>query len=319
MTDKRQAMHRMLLGSVLPLSLVLLALAPLLLFRERLPDPIATHWGGGGRPNDSMSFSVLMAFELLFVGIPAIAIATLARREPIYRGEISLAAAVCSFVASVTAVVSWSVVRANLDVREWSQADTFGIAELGIALVAGIAVAVASLKLARLIEKDEVREPVVPELELAAGSRGIWIGTARSKWAIPIVIGFVGAGLALALNSQPGAGLFLFLLALPALPMTSIRLIADRHGIHMSYGAFGWPARRIPLADIRQASSVHVVPMQRGGWGYRGSLKLMGKASIVLRGGEGLQLNLVGDRVLTITVDDSEMGAGLINELISAP
>lgn len=319
MTDQRHNLHRIILGSVLPLSLLVLALVPLLLFRERLPEPIATHWAAGGRPNGSMSFNVLMGFQLLFVGIPATALATLGRREPVYRGEISLAAAVSSFAASLMAVVSWFVVSANLDVREWSQADTIGTAKLGIAFATGMAIAIVASKLARSIERDEVREPVVPRLGLAAGSRGIWIGTARSKWATPIVIGSVGAGLVLALNSNPGTGLFLLLPALAVFPWTSIRVIADRHGIHMSYGAFGWPAKRIPLADIRQASSVHVVPMQRGGWGYRGSLKLWGKASIVLRGGEGLQLNLVGDRVLTITVDDAEVGAGLINELISAP
>jgi hypothetical protein len=58
--------------------------------------------------------------------------------------------------------------------------------------------------------------------------------------------------------------------------------------------------------------------MEHGGWGYRGSLKLFGRAAVVLRGGEGLQLDLADDKVLTITVDNAEEGAGLLNDLVAS-
>jgi hypothetical protein len=44
----------------------------------------------------------------------------------------------------------------------------------------------------------------------------------------------------------------------------------------------------------------------------------MRRAAIVLRAGQGIRLELDGDRTLVITVDDAELGAGVINDLIAA-
>ena len=219
MNCRRDELYRAILGWVLPLSLVVITLLPLLIFRERLPDPIATHWGAGGEPNASMTFGFLVVFQALFVGIPAIVMAILARRAPVYRREITLAVGIASFVATVTAVVSWQVVGVNLDAVDWSQSGVIGWAHLGAALSIAAMLAVIASMLARSIETDAPQNPVTPHWDLAPGVRAVWVGTARSKWAAPVVIGLAGTGVALALSSNPGMGLFLFLIALPALPM----------------------------------------------------------------------------------------------------
>jgi hypothetical protein len=53
--------------------------------------------------------------------------------------------------------------------------------------------------------------------------------------------------------------------------------------------------------------------MQWGGWGYRGSLKLMKQAAVVLRAGPGLRLDMTGGRVFVVTIDDPGTAAALLN------
>jgi hypothetical protein len=46
--------------------------------------------------------------------------------------------------------------------------------------------------------------------------------------------------------------------------------------------------------------------MQMGGWGYRGSLKLLRQAAVVTRGGDALDVRLTGKRRFIVTVDSPE-------------
>jgi len=45
--DSKPNLQRTIIGIVLPAALVGLTILPLFLFQERLPDPLATHWGRG--------------------------------------------------------------------------------------------------------------------------------------------------------------------------------------------------------------------------------------------------------------------------------
>jgi hypothetical protein len=308
---------RIIVGVVMPVSLIALTLLPLFWFQERLPDPLATHWGTS-RPNGNMSFTFLVLFEFVFVTLPAAGMALAARRNPAYKGEISRTVAITAFVATMIAIVSWEIVAANLDVAVWSEARMVGFTDIGILVAGALAVAFFGAFVARSLEIAERPKTVNPSAGLAPGARAIWVGTARSRWALPMLVVFGGIGIVNLVNQQAIGALLFALVALLAVPFTSIRVTADRHGVEILYGAVGWPKQTIPLADIRRASAVDVVPMERGGWGYRGTLRLFGRAAIVLRGGDGLALELAGDRKLTITVDDAIDGAGLINDLVGA-
>ncbi len=61
------------------------------------------------------------------------------------------------------------------------------------------------------------------------------------------------------------------------------------------------------------ASVIDVRPMQWGGWGYRGSLKLMRKAAVVHRAGPGIRLDLTDGRVFVVTLDNPEVPVALLN------
>ena len=316
MTEQGRSLIRMLISIILPVALIALTVLPLFIYQERLPDPLATHWGTNA-PNGSMSFRFLLVFELIFVGVPALAMTRAAQRDPASRGEISIPVAIMMFVATMMAAISWSIVVANLDVPVWTEARLVSFNEIGWVMGIAVIAAAAVWWLARYLESATPPESVIPGSGNTPGASASWTGKAHSLWAIPLLVILLGFGIAAIINQRPVIGLLLCMVSLIVLPFSSIRVTVDRDGIHWAYGSLGWPARTMPLADISRAAVVDVVPLKHGGWGYRGSLKLLGRAAIVLRGGEGIELQFTNNKVLTITVDDASRGAGLINDLLA--
>ncbi len=88
-------------------------------------------------------------------------------------------------------------------------------------------------------------------------------------------------------------------------------------GVVIRWGAWGLPTQRISLERIAAARVIEVRPTEWGGWGYRGSLRLFGKAAIVMRRGPGVRLDLRDGTVFAANVRDPEIAAGLVNDLIS--
>jgi hypothetical protein len=143
------------------------------------------------------------------------------------------------------------------------------------------------------------------------------MSSARAAWAIYLAVG----GLAVAaIISQINVtvALAVMLSGLVGLFFTSIRMTVDRNGVRIAYGLFRWPVQRVKLAEIQKATALQVEPMAWGGWGYRGSLRLTRRAAVVLRRGEGMKLELSGDRVFATTIDHAAEGAGVLNDLVAA-
>ena len=72
------------------------------------------------------------------------------------------------------------------------------------------------------------------------------------------------------------------------------------------YGVGGLVRQSFDADQITSASAREFSLLQMGGWGYRGSLKLMRRAALVTRRGEALELLLSGDRRFIVTVDKPE-------------
>jgi hypothetical protein len=97
-----------------------------------------------------------------------------------------------------------------------------------------------------------------------------------------------------------------------------LRVNVDRHGLRVVYGHLGVVRQLIPLHKIERATAVEVRPMTHGGWGYRGSLILFGKATVLVRGGEAIEVTQRNGRRFIVTVDDAATGAALLNALASS-
>jgi hypothetical protein len=98
--------------------------------------------------------------------------------------------------------------------------------------------------------------------------------------------------------------------------LSKIRVSINERALTIHYGHLGWVRQRVPLARIARASAFELEPLSHGGWGYRGSLKLRGRAAVVVRSGSALRLELRDAKQLCITVDDAETGAALLNGFV---
>jgi hypothetical protein len=159
-------------------------------------------------------------------------------------------------------------------------------------------------------------------LPLAAGERAYWSGAAHNRWFLLIVVGMlIESGVfSLILAKSPAASrtvLLIHLLVLPLLELFSkIRVSVAERGLTIHYGHLGWIRQRVPLARIARASAFELEPLAHGGWGYRGSLKWRGRAAVVVRSGSALRLELRDGTQLSVTVNDAETAASLLNGFV---
>src|SRR5205814_476533 len=112
----------------------------------------------------------------------------------------------------------------------------------------------------------------------------------------------------------PVAGVVLVLAGVGLMEFCSVQVTAGAGGVRVR-GPLGWPRVVIPLARVESAERITVQPMQWGGWGYRGSLRLFRRAAWVVRRGDGLKLNLRDGKVFVVTVDGASEAAAVVNGL----
>jgi hypothetical protein len=105
------------------------------------------------------------------------------------------------------------------------------------------------------------------------------------------------------------AAMFLLILG-----FSYISVVVGPTGVTIRSGALGWPRRHIPLDRISAARVVSIDPVAYGGWGWR---VRPGLSAVIVRGGNGLELDLNTGARSVVSVDDAEQAAGLINDLLA--
>jgi hypothetical protein len=98
--------------------------------------------------------------------------------------------------------------------------------------------------------------------------------------------------------------LLLFLLALRIV----VQVVSSPEGpyLRVAYGPGGLVRQVFPVKAIVSASVEDVSFLHSGGWGYRGSLVVVRRATLATRRGAALQLVLSRGRRFTVTVDAPE-------------
>lgn len=320
-----QTLLRIGLGALLPIALVAAALVPPLVLWSHLPVRLADHWGFGATANGSMPkpFALGISFVLATAGaalawswalrFPAPSPAPVGgRRRVIASGLGALGSGL--LLGGLGAATSLLVTFANLDAPTWRQAHPLGVAAQVGLLGGPVALAAAGLYLARrtataCLGQSPVEIPA--RLGMASGERALWVGTARNHWALPLSLIGVGAGVALGADQGWMSALPILVVAPAVWLLASVRVSASAAGVKVAYGPLRWPVTHIPLRRVARAAAVEVVP---AGWGYRGSLRLFGRAAVIVRKGEGLELSLTGGQSFVVTVDGAVTAAALVND-----
>jgi hypothetical protein len=150
-----------------------------------------------------------------------------------------------------------------------------------------------------------------------------WSGTAQNPWMPLILVMVLGQGAVVTLIFGKTLANAAYLNLAHIAVLVLLELFAKVHvdvgtsEIGIRYGYLGWLRQRIALDRVRAAHAVRLEPFEHGGWGYRGSVRLFGRAAVVIRGGLALRLDLESDKHFSITVDDAQNAARLINALVS--
>lgn len=185
---------------------------------------------------------------------------------------------------------------------------------LVIGAVLALGAAAHALNQVRLLAKSSSspRLPVAP-VELAASEHAVHTGTTRSSHLIifAFAIGAIAAAVgvyARDIEALLDGGIPV----LAALIFAQVRSRADRTGLHLGLWFLPWPRVHIPIAEIETVEVADVHAAAWGGYGYRGNLKLLKRAALVLRPGKGVVLTLSGDRTFAATIDHPEQVAAVL-------
>lgn len=306
---------RIILGLGFPITLLAVGLIPYLANHSELPDRVATHFDISGTPDGSMTTNAMLVICLAMWGVGSIVLIALARRqEPMVVALGPSIAAGGAMVAALGAGILAQTSITQVGIATWSDASLswpWLVAVTGGSfLLAGLALHYGSLL--------PTVEPVgvgleVPIMELATGERAVWNQVIYQRWVAALLAGLVAVAAIVASVGVPFSALVGFLIAaLASLAFVKVRVQADANGLRVGFGWFRWPGITIPLATIATVSAIDVRPTEWGGWGYRGSLKFMKRAAVVLRSGPGLRLDLTNGKTFVVTVDDPATAAALL-------
>jgi hypothetical protein len=316
--------HRAWIGIGLPVVVAVLSFGPWLLVRGEVPDPLATHFELGGRANGSMPIWAFVLLQLAFA-VPCTAVLVRSGWRP--RSVPPVVVVTATFVGLLTGWVWSSTLLANDGQPSWQAARLGGGAVLGAygsAIGCSIPVALLVRRTARALGGTAAAGTSAPALVLDPEARVAWFGRARSTaFLVGGTAGTVAGAVLVVLSvagrvgSAVGLSLSLVGVGLALLAFAAVEVRVDASGLVVRSGALHWPRVRIPLERIASSSAVDLRPAAWSGWGYRGSLRLMGRAAWVLRAGEGLEVELRDGGRFAVTVDGAEQAAAVVNGLLA--
>lgn len=303
-----------LLALVLPLALMAVPALAALGWRDELPERIANHWGADG-PDGFSSFAG--AFVPLLVGT-GLCVAQWA--FAFWRGHDGVTrrglVATSAGLGALYAVVVTGTLASQRGLADGALAPGGGPT-----VVLGLAAAVVVAGLAFLLAPADARLPARAPVDadarrvpLSRTQRAAWTRTVGSPSALLPAGAVVAATTVLAAVLDEWVALLVPVgLSVLLAAMLLWRVTVDARGLE-ARSVLGWPRVRVPVDEVLRADVVDVRPLREfGGWGYR--LGRGGRAGLVLRAGEAIQVRRTGSRVLVVTVDDAATAAALLNTL----
>ncbi|EME99113.1 hypothetical protein J7W19_24850 [Streptomyces mobaraensis NBRC 13819 = DSM 40847] len=305
---------------LLALPYLLAATAFLLLFerrRDRLPDRLATHFGGSGRA-DGFTVANSFAYQglalVLSLAVLFAALAFFLELEVLsWRALAATAYAVAALIGSL---MIWTVLcNASADAPDDAR---LGLATLLTTLLSALVAGVLGVLLAGLTAprpRQAVAAPasVAPRLPLGASEGAAWTRTVVSRPLLGIGVALVAVAAGFGFAGGWTAGLGMAVGAVLVLPLSGARVTVDRHGLTVAPVWAPRPRLRIGLDRVVSADGRAVDAFREfGGWGYRAR---SGRSGFVLRSGDALTVRLAAGGEFVVTVDDAATAAALLNTL----
>ncbi|RCW40267.1 uncharacterized protein DUF1648 [Halopolyspora algeriensis] len=291
-----------------------------LALRERLPAPIAVHWGVSGEPDNAMPLWGLIllsvALWLLLAGAAVAAVrgGVRQRQRRAWLGASLVWGGV--FVACLMLLTVW----ANLDAGSWSQARSVTWQAAPLIATPLLAGWLGWLLARRGPDESSESDRPAPTLRLRPDEKAVWVsssgtgtGLVSAALACLSVAVVVAVLMGLGMVSSWATLLVFALVGLVCLAVSTVRVRITEQGLSIAFGPLGRPVRRIPLHKIDSARMETRRPSEVGGWGIRG---LPGRSTIMIRAGECLVVRYTSGGELGISVDDAERGAALLNTLV---
>ncbi|MEU4894610.1 DUF1648 domain-containing protein [Streptomyces sp. NPDC044780] len=311
MSPVRRRALVLLLPSVLAWAVVLAVFAGL---RDRLPDPLATHFGTGGEADGftgpgaflTVASAVLLGSGLLIAMGALRAGRTLRAQRPMV--------AIGYGTSGLLGYCFAAVLFANADAVRASRVSQ-PLWQLGVALAVAGALGALGWLLAGLDTAPGAgpgTPAAAPRLPLADGEVASWTRTVGSPVLLAVGVGTTLLGAVLAAGGS-GAEVWLIVIGLISTALARCRVTVDRRGLTVAPWCAPRPRMRIPLARIERATSGEADALSLGGWGYR---IRGGGSALVFRSGDALFLRLATGREFAVTVDDAGTAAALLNTLI---
>ncbi|WP_436532997.1 hypothetical protein [Actinoplanes sp. HUAS TT8] len=316
-TWRPKARTAALWSTLAALALTAGASAVVLSWRDDLPDPLATHWGGASSvPNEFMSLTSLLIVAALMVIVCCGLFGAIAWFWGGSAMTRRLVVASNLWIGSLGAGLLLLTAGAQRGLSDATQATV-----RGWAVAAVIVVPLLPALLAAVLVPADRPEPVTtpiaadaPRIGLTDNERAVWIRHADGGPGLIIgaVVTVAVALLAVGLRQW-------WLLVVPVLlaalfvMMFGFSVRVDATGLTVR-SLVGWPGTHVPADEVERASVTEVHPVRQfGGWGWR--VGRGGRIGVVLRSGAGLLVERSGGRSFVVTVDDAATGAALLNTL----
>lgn len=291
---------------LVPTPLAALLVGTQLYFADRLPDPMAIHWGTGSMPDGSMGRWWSLAFIGGMFAVGWLALLVIERRL----GLLSPMLALVYFMMSLLTAVQVISVERNLDAAVWSQAKPFHWWYVLLVLAIGFLFGYFAWVLGGGKEGMPVRRVPgeVTSAGLPPGSTGVWVKTVIA----PFLLWMAAAPLAF-LPLMPSEYRWAPPVATVVIALMAAAVVTvSPRGLVVGLGPWGWPRLRVPLEKVERAEVIDVRPVAYGGWGLRW---VPGTIGVILRGGPGIRVVKRNGKEFVVTVDEPEQGAGLLNDL----
>ncbi len=326
---KRAKRAALWVGLIVPLVLTAIAAALLIAWLPRMPDPAATHWSGGGRPdgfgapgtNAGISLGIGLGLIAVFQAVPLLE--RLKMGAPVWTAVHRLFPAFCLATVALIQLVAVITARVQLDLDDAREAPGVGgwmIASGGTALVAGVIGYLAQPRV-RIGARETADSTPLP---LRETERAVWVGEIRPSavflWAlIPAILLVSATAVWLFLIGTAvwiPTGVLAVLMIVLAVTTCWFRVRIDASGVE-ARSLVGWPVFRVPADAVERVTVREIRPFgEFGGWGTRW---MPGTGlGIVMGGGDGIVVTRRDGRIFALSIDDAETAAALLTAAADA-